>query len=136
MTKSPLNDETERLIAIYRDRVLPLQTRRVTLLGRKCKAVLMKTFLGYELQLGRKRITCPDLITARYLRIFAELGVRTIEIPYNPTRTASILPDLEESFATTQQIIQEEAGEKSDAKRWVRQVYARIRAGLAEARND
>lgn len=136
MTKSPLNDETERLIAIYRDRVLPLQTRRVPLLGRKCKAVLMKTFLGYELQLGRKRITCPDLITARYLRIFAELGVRAIEIPYNPTRTASILPDLEESFATAQQIMQEEAGEKSDAKRWVRRVYGRIRAGLAETKRD
>ena len=66
------------------------------------------------------------------MKIFAELGVRTIQIPYNPARTASIFPDLEESFATTQQIIQEEAGEKSDAKRWVRRVYGRIRAGLAD----
>ena len=136
MTKSPLNEETTRLIAIYRDRVLPLQTRQVTLLGRKCHAVLMKTFLGYELQLGRKRITCPDLITARYLRIFAELGVRTIQIPYNPARTASIFPDLEESFVAIQQIVKEEAGEKSDAKRWVRQVYGKIRAGLADSRKD
>jgi hypothetical protein len=94
----------------------------------------MKTFLWYELQLGRKRITCPDLITARYLRIFAELGVRTIQIPYNPARTASILPDLEESFIATQQIIRKEAGEKSDAKRWTRQVYGKIRAELADSR--
>ncbi len=136
MIKILLSEEMSRLIAIYRDQVLPLKTRRVTLLGRKCQAVLMRTFLGYELQLGRKRITCPDLITARFLRVFAELGVKIIEIPYDPTRTALMLPELEESFANIKQVIEEEVGGETDSKRRVQRVYGKIRAGLVKSESE
>jgi hypothetical protein len=131
MTKTLLSEEMSRLLAIYRDCVLPLRTRQVKLLGRKCQPVLMKTFLGLELRLGRKRITCPDMITARYLGVFAELGVKTIQIPYDPTRTGLILAELEESFTNIKQAVEEEVGGERDPKRHVRGVFGKIRAGLA-----
>jgi hypothetical protein len=58
----------------------------------------MKTFLGYEVQLGRKRVTCPDIQTARYLQIFGEIGLDSVLIPYEPNRTTELLPELEGVF--------------------------------------
>jgi len=96
----------------------------------------MKTLLGFELQLGRKRITCPDLTTARYLSVFAELGVKTIRIPYDPTRTALILAELEESFANLKREAEEEVGGERDLKRQVRGVYRMVRAELAKSESE
>ena len=136
MTRILLSEEMSRLLAIYRDHVLPLKTRQVELLGRKCQPVLMKTLLGFELQLGRKRITCPDMITARYLRVFAELGVKTIPIPYDPTRTGLILTELEESFANMKQVVEEGIIGERDPRRHVQRVYGKIRAGLVKSESQ
>lgn len=89
----------EELLRIYRSGTDDSKTRRVRLLGRKCEPVILKTFLGYELQMRRTRLNCPDLATARYLKIFAEIGCAGIEVPYDPTVTAEILPRLEELAA-------------------------------------
>jgi len=83
---------------VYSDYVLPLQARWVELLGRICRVEVQKTLLGYELKMGVVRKNCPDLVTARYLRIFAAIGKGSISIPYNPVDTARILPMLEQSF--------------------------------------
>ena len=136
MTRILLSEETSRLVAIYRDHVLPLKTRQGKLLGRKCQPVLMKTFLGFELRLGRRRITCPDMITARYLRVFAELGVETIQIPYDPTRTGLILTELEESFANMKQVVKEGVEGERDPRRHVQRVYGKIRAGLVKSESE
>ena len=58
----------------------------------------MYTFLGFELKLSRKRITCPDMVTARYLMLFAEMGMDAVSIPYDPTQTARLLPETRERF--------------------------------------
>lgn len=71
------------------------------------------------------------MITARYLSVFAELGVKTIQIPYDPTRTGLILAELEESFTNIKQAVEEEVGGARDPKRIVRGVFGKIRAGLA-----
>ncbi len=136
MTRTLPSEEMSRLLAIYRDHVLPLKTRQVKLLGRKCQPVLMKTLLGFELQLGRKRITCPDMITARYLRVFAELGVKTIQIPYDPTRTGLILTELEESFANMKQVVKEGVAGERAPRRHVQRVYGKIRAGLVKSESE
>ncbi|MBI4456532.1 MAG: hypothetical protein HY644_11615 [Acidobacteria bacterium] len=88
----------ESIVEIYRQQVLPFKTRKVSLPGRKCNAYIMYTLLGYELKAGSKRLVCPDLITARYLRIFAELGMKQILIPYDPTRTGRLIDRLENNF--------------------------------------
>jgi hypothetical protein len=83
------------IVQIYRQHVLPVQTRTMILLGRKNQSKIINTLLGYEVQSSYKRIHCPDLVTARYLKVFSDLGCRRIRLPYDPTVTAEILPDLE-----------------------------------------
>jgi hypothetical protein len=92
-------DSPANIVCIYRDRVLSGRTRTIQLLGRKGPAKVTNTLLGYEVQGAYKRIHCPDMVTARYLRLFMEIGCRSIRLPYDPTITASILPDLEHAFA-------------------------------------
>lgn len=100
--------KTPPLDIIYRDQVIPRQTRRVPLFGHPCRGRIQKTLLGYELYMGpgphlkAVRKTCPDLTTARYLIIFARLGLPSVLIPYNPMETLEILPELEAAFAEIQ----------------------------------
>jgi hypothetical protein len=84
-----------RLVETYRQRVLSQQTRTIRLLGTKSSATILHTLLGYEVQALYKRIQCPDLVTARYIRLFSELGCHSIQLPYDPTFTAELIPDFE-----------------------------------------
>lgn len=88
----------EKVVELYRNSVLSERTRTVALPGRKCEPQILYTLLGYEVKAGRTRIDCPDLPTARYLKIFAALGLSSVRIPYDPTRTAGLLPELEALF--------------------------------------
>ena len=80
---------------LYRREVLTRQTRSIRLLGRKNSAKIIHTLLGFEVQACYKRIHCPDLVTARYIRLFSELGCNSIKLPYDPTRTAELIPQFE-----------------------------------------
>jgi hypothetical protein len=80
---------------IYRQDVLPTKTRTIPLLGRKTTAKIIHSLLGYEVQASYKRIHCPDLVTARYIKLFRELGCRRVRLPYDPTITEKLLPELE-----------------------------------------
>lgn len=80
---------------IYRSEVLPAKTRTIQLLGHKAPARIINTLLGFEVQASYKRVPCPDLVTARYLRLFMELGCRSIKLPYDPTLTDRLIADLE-----------------------------------------
>ncbi len=91
-------DSPENLAAVYRREVLPIRTRTIHLLGKKGPARIITTLLGYEVQASYKRIHCPDMVTARYLKLFSELGCHTIKLPYDPTVTAGLIPRLESSF--------------------------------------
>ena len=41
---------------------------------------------------------CPDLATARYLAVFARLGVKLIAIPYDITKISQFADELESSW--------------------------------------
>ena len=58
-------------------------------------AEVLHTLLGVELKIGKVRIACPDLATARYLQVFARLGVRDGAVPYDISKISSIADDLE-----------------------------------------
>jgi len=88
-----------RIPEIYRSRVLPANTRTIRLLGKKTNARILTTLLGYEVQASYKRIQCPDLVTAQYLRVFSELGCHSIKLPYDPTLTSELVPGLEAALA-------------------------------------
>ena len=120
----------ERFCQLYRKRILPQHTRSVPLLGRKCSPQVLYTFLGFELKLGRKRITCPDMTTARYLSIFAELGLVEVEIPYDPSQAANLLPELERHFFQIKEVLVAAGYPKRRHQRELRAIYARIRNEL------
>lgn len=86
--------------AIYRNRILPMRTRRYELkASAKPQLVeIIHTLLGIELKIGKRRLLCPDLATARYLSVFARLGVEEVAVPYDITQISRIADELESSW--------------------------------------
>jgi hypothetical protein len=120
------------LIQIYHDRVLSQKTRTIRLLGRKSSARILHTLLGYEVQASYKRIHCPDLVTARYLRLFSELGCHSIKLPYDPTLTEQLIPGFEATIGSVKQRISELfPGDSSTQQKVTQRVYEIIRRQLA-----
>ncbi|MFH1574724.1 MAG: hypothetical protein ABIG68_12125 [Acidobacteriota bacterium] len=126
--------EAGSLVAIYRERVVPIKTRTIQLLGRKGPARIMETLLGFEVQASYKRIQCPDMVTARYLRLFSELGCHSIRLPYDPTVTATVIPLLEQSLEKLNRGIRSMFLRNRPLQLYVtRKTYRIIRARLAVA---
>jgi hypothetical protein len=119
------------LVDAYNQRVLSQKTRTIRLLGRKCSAKILNTLLGFEVQASYKRIQCPDLVTARYLRLFSELGCHSIRLPYDPTLTAQLIPEFEAMVDAIRKQIGELFPRDSATKHYVvRKVYGKIRQQL------
>jgi len=129
----PMNAAQEHIRALascYETEVLKQRHRTVTLRGRKCDARIMLTLLGFEVKAGRKRISCPDMTTARYLRLFAEIGMRQIRMPYDPTSTARVIPRLESALKRIQESVSEQAHDPTQRKALTRRVYRELRGTL------
>jgi len=95
--------------AIYRDKIRVLRTRAYTLgvAPRENEAEVLHTLLGIELKVGRRRLSCPDLSTARYLRIFARIGVNEIAVPYDISKIAALADELESAWHYTLLLLEE-----------------------------
>ena len=85
---------------IYVQRILRLRTRRYKFdkPGRAARIAIQHTLLGIELKIGRQRLLCPDLATARYLSVFARAGCGEVEIPYDITKISHLADELESSW--------------------------------------
>src|ERR1041384_773700 len=85
---------------IYLERILPLRTRAYQLppMNGNREVEVQHTLLGVELKIGRRRLSCPDLATARYLAVFARLGCAAVAVPYDITRTSPLADELESSW--------------------------------------
>lgn len=85
---------------IYRERVLKLRTRAYQFppLANSPRVEIHHTLLGIELKVGRKRLLCPDLATARYLSVFARISCRAVAIPYDITKISLAADQLESSW--------------------------------------
>ncbi len=132
VNRQAIASEVEEFKRIYCRKVLRQRTRIVELLGRKCSPRIMQTFLGFELKLGRRRLTCPDISSARYLKIFAQLGLAEARIPYDPTSTAALLPDLERSLMRIHRHFEQLGYSERASKPALRRLYAKIRRALQE----
>jgi len=88
------------LPTLYKNKVRSQRTRSVHLdiAAREHKPEILYTLLGIELKVGRRRFSCPDLATARYLRVFARIGCRDFAIPYDITQISPIADELETSW--------------------------------------
>ncbi|HVF28247.1 MAG TPA: hypothetical protein VM943_08405 [Pyrinomonadaceae bacterium] len=85
---------------VYRQRVLTIRTRSHHLPAAKRNASIeiLHTLLGIELKVGRRRISCPDLATARYLAVFARIGCTEVAVPYDITQISRLADDLESAW--------------------------------------
>jgi hypothetical protein len=88
---------------IYRERILPLRTRAhaVPVAAKNASVEVQHTLLGIELKVGRRRVSCPDFATARYLSVFARAGVAAVAVPYDITKISRLADDLESSWQRT-----------------------------------
>ena len=85
---------------IYRERILMLRTRsyHFDAISSSARVLIQHTLLGVELKLGRKRLLCPDLATARYLSVFARIGCQDVALPYDITKISQLADELESSW--------------------------------------
>lgn len=88
---------------IYRERILTTRTRShaVPAAARGASVEVLHTLLGIELKVGRRRVSCPDLATARYLSVFARAGVSEVAVPYDITKISRLADDLESAWQRT-----------------------------------
>jgi hypothetical protein len=122
---------------IYRDRILKLRTRSYVFpsLARQSAPVIQHTLLGIELKVGRQRMICPDLATARYLAVFARAGCEAIAIPYDITRISHVADELESSWHRMLLLSDSLAGNHGEAfaARIRRLLIGRVRDEVAAA---
>jgi len=88
---------------LYQNKIRTQRTRAVDLdiPERENSVEIQYTLLGIEIKIGRRRVACPDLATARYMRIFARLGCRTFAIPYDITMISPFADELETAWQRT-----------------------------------
>lgn len=128
--------DQEWLPRIYAEKVRKLRTRAYSLLvaERENDVQILYTLLGIELKVGRQRFACPDLATARYMRVFARIGCREFAVPYDITRISVIADELETSWQRAMLSLETRIGEMPDqARRRARSALVKtIRLEIAE----
>lgn len=99
---------------IYRERILRLRTRsyHFETTNPQARIDIQHTLLGVELKIGRRRLLCPDLATARYLSVFARIGATDVAVPYDITKISHIADELESSWYRMLLLVEQEAGEE------------------------
>jgi hypothetical protein len=122
---------------IYRERILKLRTRsyHFDVGGIPKRIIIQHTLLGVELKVGRKRLLCPDLATARYLSVFARLACKDVALPYDITKISQLADELESSWYRMLLLVDQEAkGKSASFRSRVRgSLVAEIRAEIAAA---
>ena len=85
---------------VYQKKVRSQRTRafHLVIAEREHKPEILHTLLGVELKIGNRRFACPDLATARYMRVFARLGVRDFAVPYDITKISVVADILETAW--------------------------------------
>ncbi|QQS34030.1 MAG: hypothetical protein IPM50_05490 [Acidobacteriota bacterium] len=93
-------DKAAWLPDLYKTLVRKQRTRAVGILipAKQNSPEIIYTLLGIELRVGRSRFACPDLATARYMRIFARIGCGDFAIPYDITRVSAVADKMETAW--------------------------------------
>ena len=122
---------------IYRERILKLRTRSYHFENAKpsARVEVQHTLLGVELKIGRRRLLCPDLATARYLSVFARLGCQDVALPYDITKISHLADELESSWYRMFLLVEQKA--RAESARFTARLrgllIAKIREAIKEA---
>jgi hypothetical protein len=121
---------------IYRERILKMRTRAYEFppFPKNASPEIQHTLLGIELKVGRRRMLCPDLATARYLAVFARIGCTAVAIPYDITKVSHAADELESSWHRMLLLADSVTAERSSAfrARLRRLIIGRVRDEIAE----
>ncbi len=124
------------MAAIYSEkiRVLPTRSCSLEIPERENDVRILHTLLGIEIKIGRRRFACPDLATARYMRIFARIGCREFAIPYDITRISTLADELETAWQRSLLLLETNSAGVNDQKlkRNRNRLLKSIRAQIAE----
>jgi hypothetical protein len=72
-------------------------------------------------------------VTARYLRLFSEIGCHSIKLPYDPTLTERLIPVFEATVNSLKERIRQLFPRDSSIQQYViRRTYGIIRRQIAE----
>ena len=118
---------------IYRERIRAMRTRayQFALKSKRSEPEILHSLLGIELRVGRRRMLCPDLATARYLAVFARIGCQSVAIPYDITKISQAADELESSWHRMLLLNDKLAADRTPAFR------ARVRGALiAKVRDE
>lgn len=122
---------------IYRKRILKMRTRAYNFpaLSKQAQPEIQHTLLGIELKVGRHRMLCPDLATARYLAVFARASAKAVAVPYDITTVSAIADELESSWHRMLLLADEITMNANTAfhARLRRQLVGKVSAEIAEA---
>jgi hypothetical protein len=122
---------------IYRERLLKLRTRsyQFPATAKHTEPEIHHTLLGIELKIGKRRLLCPDLASARYLAVFARIGCRAVAIPYDITKISLAADELESSWHRMFLLADEltKGRNVSFRTRLRRQLIGKVRAEIDEA---
>lgn len=104
---------------IYRERILKMRTRtyKFPVLPKNAAPQIHHTLLGIELKVGRRRMLCPDLATARYLSVFARIGCKAVAIPYDITKISHVADVLESAWHRLLLLADERTGQSTETFR-------------------
>lgn len=108
------------LPSFYRERILTLRTRAYQLQDaptRPEQVTVQHTLLGVELKIGRRRTSCPDLATARYLATFARVGCTQVAVPYDISRISQLADELESDWQRMLLLVEHLAAGRNKAYR-------------------
>ncbi len=118
-------------------RILQMRTRAYEFpsLPRKATPSIHHTLLGIELKVGRHRMLCPDLATARYLMVFARAGCQKVAIPYDITKISILADELDSSWHRMLLLVNQVAPDRNDAfrARLERQLIGKVREEISLA---
>lgn len=122
---------------VYREQILTKRTRayHLELPAKQGSVEVQYTLLGVELKLGRRRVMCPDLATARYLSVFARAGNTDFAVPYDISQLSRFADELEFAWHRMLLLIDHLAANRSASfrTRLRRTLIATVREEIAEA---
>jgi hypothetical protein len=122
---------------LYINLVLSKRTRRYALRApaNSPRVDILNTLLGIELRVGKRRINCPDLGTARYLSVFARLGCESVAVPYDITQVSSVADQMETGWTTAMLFVDRLTAGQSDRLRISirRRLIEHLRKQIAES---
>jgi hypothetical protein len=123
---------------IYREQILTMRTRSHSLNPSTTKPAsveIQHTLLGVELKIGRRRLSCPDLATARYLAVFARAACAAVAVPYDISRISSLADELESAWHRMLLLVERAAAGRAPAyhSRLRNLLIGEVRARITEA---